>query len=121
MCNVPGVDIKSIFFGLEKSGSLQLIDTAKGILTDESRLRYGTKGLPAKLSKHLEKIAGAFKNRKTRPALPYSIRGLWKADLFCRIFGQRSVGGDHGENQPYSTGQRRRIANWDSADQTRQI
>lgn len=48
-CNVPGQDLKSILFGVEKSGSLQLIDTARGILTDESRLRYGTKGQPAKL------------------------------------------------------------------------
>jgi hypothetical protein len=67
---------------LEKSGALQLIDTADSILTDESRLRYGTKGQPAKLRRHLETIAGAFRNRKTRPALPFSIRGLWKADLF---------------------------------------
>src|SRR5262249_15404904 len=41
-----------------------------------------TKGQPAKLRKHLSTIAGAFKNRKTKPALPHSIRGLWKADLF---------------------------------------
>lgn len=82
LCNLPGKDPKSILFGLEKSGTLQLIDTAGSILTDESRLRYGTKGQPAKLRRHLETIAGAFRNRKTRPALPFSIRGLWKADLF---------------------------------------
>jgi hypothetical protein len=82
MCNVPGQDPVSILFGLEKSGSQQLIDTAATILTDESRLLYGTKGQPAKLRKHLGTIAGAFRNRQTRPALPYSIQGLWKADLF---------------------------------------
>jgi hypothetical protein len=82
LCNVPGTDIKSILFGVEKSGSLQLIDTAKNILTEDSRLRYGTKGQPAKLRRHLANIAGAFRNRQTRAALPYSIRGLWKADLF---------------------------------------
>jgi hypothetical protein len=82
LCNVPGKDVKSILFGLEKSGSQQLIDTAKGILTEESRLRYGTRGQPAKLRRHLAAIAGAFRNRQTRLALPYSIRGLWKADLF---------------------------------------
>jgi hypothetical protein len=59
-----------------------LIDTAAEILTDESRLRYGTKGQPAKLRRHLDAIAGAFKNRQTRLALPYSIKGIWKADLF---------------------------------------
>ena len=82
LCNVPGKEIKSILFGLEKSGTQQLIDTASEILTDDSRLLYGTKGQPAKLRKHLNQIGGAFRNRKTRPALPYSIRGLWKADLF---------------------------------------
>ncbi len=82
LCNVPGKDPKSILFGLEKTGAQQLIDTADQIFTDESRLLYGTRGQPAKLRKHLSTIAGAFRNRKTRPALPYSIRGLWKADLF---------------------------------------
>jgi hypothetical protein len=82
LCNLPGSDLKSILFGLEKSGSQQLIDTAKEILTDDSRVRAGTKGQPAKLRRHLAAISGAFKNRQTRLALPYSIRGLWKADLF---------------------------------------
>jgi hypothetical protein len=73
---------KSILFGLEKTGTQQLIDTAANVLTEESRLLYGTKGQPVKLRRHLQTIAGAFRNRNTRPALPYSIRGLWKADLF---------------------------------------
>lgn len=82
LCNVPGEDLKSLLFGLEKNGSQQIIETAQETLTDESRLLAGTAGQPIKLRKHLGKIAGAFKNRKTRPALPWSIRGLWKADLF---------------------------------------
>jgi hypothetical protein len=73
---------KSILFGLEKTGTQQLIDTAAHVLTEDSRLLYGTKGQPVKLRRHLQTIAGAFRNRNTRPALPYSIRGLWKADLF---------------------------------------
>jgi hypothetical protein len=35
-----------------------------------------------KLKRYLNQLAGAFRNRHTKPALPYSIRGLWKADLF---------------------------------------
>lgn len=27
-------------------------------------------------------LAGAFRNRRTRPSLPTSLKGLWKADLF---------------------------------------
>jgi hypothetical protein len=38
-------------------------------------------GQPPKLLKHLNTIAGAFRNARTRLALPSSIRGLWKADL----------------------------------------
>jgi hypothetical protein len=82
LCKVKGTDTKSILFGAEKSGSLQLIDTARQILTEDSRVLYGTKGQPAKLRSYLNKIVGAFKNRNTRNGLPYSIRGLWKADLF---------------------------------------
>jgi hypothetical protein len=83
ICNLNGqAPPKSILFGLEKTGTQQLIDTAENVLTDESRLLYGTRGQPAKLKRHLGDIAGAFRNRQTRLALPYSIRGLWKADLF---------------------------------------
>lgn len=82
LCNVPGISAKSILFGLEKSGSQQLIATAEQNLTDESTLLYGTAGRPIKLRKRLTDIAGAFRNSRTRLALPYSIRGLWKADLF---------------------------------------
>jgi hypothetical protein len=73
---------KSILFGLEKTGSQQLIDTADNILTPESRLLHGTRGQPVKLRKHLSGIATAFRKREAVSALPYSIRGLWKADLF---------------------------------------
>jgi hypothetical protein len=83
LCNLTGqASPKSLLFGLEKTGTQQLIDTASDVLTDESRLLYGTRGQPVKLKRHLGKLAGAFRNRQTRPALPYSIRGLWKADLF---------------------------------------
>jgi hypothetical protein len=82
LCKVKGTQAKSILFGAEKSGSLQLIDTAREILTEDSRVLYGTRGQPAKLRAYLYKLVGAFKNRNTRNGLPYSINGLWKADLF---------------------------------------
>jgi len=82
LCNVPGQTAKSILFGVEKSGSQQLIDTAKESLTEDSRLLYGTRGQPVKLRKHLAGIAGAFRRPNTRLELPASIRGVWKADLF---------------------------------------
>ena len=80
-CNAASTP-KSILFGLEKSGTQQLIDTASNILTNDSRLLYGTRGQPVKLRKHLSGIAGAFRKPQAASALPYSIRGLWKADLF---------------------------------------
>lgn len=81
LCRIGGVNPKSILFGLEKSGALQLIDSIQELVTDDARILAGTPGQPPKLKKHLNTIAGAFRNRRTRPALPYSISGFWKADL----------------------------------------
>ena len=81
-CNVPGAVPTSILFGVEKGGALSLINTAKEKLTDESRLLAGTRGQPAKLKRHIDSIAAAFRKREARIALPWSISGLWKADLF---------------------------------------
>ena len=81
-CNVPGSDPASILFGVEKGGALNLVDTAKDKLTDESRLLAGTRGQPAKLKRHIDSIAAAFRKREARDALPWSMSGLWKADLF---------------------------------------
>ena len=82
LCKIPGNETRSLLFGLEKTGSQQIIDTAAGFLTDDSTLLSGSQGRPAKLLRHLNTIAGAFRNPRTRRALPYSISGLWKADLF---------------------------------------
>lgn len=83
ICNIPGRDVASILFGVEKTGALDLINTAKERLTDESRLRAGTKGQPAKLKHHIDSIASAFRRKKNQGGiLPWSISGIWKADLF---------------------------------------
>lgn len=85
-CRVPGSQIESILFAAEKSGSLQLIDTAAGILTDDSRILTGAQAQPPKLRQYLHDLARAFRSTTARDLLPSSIRGLWKADLFvgCR-------------------------------------
>jgi hypothetical protein len=76
LCRINGDDPRSILFGLEKSGSLQLIDSAAEMLTEDSRVLAGTVGQPRKLLKHINTLAGAFRNARTRLALPSSIRGL---------------------------------------------
>lgn len=81
-CRVPGTEPSSILFGLEKAGSLNLIDTVKERLTEESRLLAGVRAQPAKLKRHIDSIASAFRRRAERDALPWSIGGVWKADLF---------------------------------------
>lgn len=81
-CNVPGHAPASLLFGLEKSGALNLIDTARDRLTDDSRLLAGNRGQPAKLKRHIDSIAAAFRKKAARGLLPWSISGLWKADLF---------------------------------------
>lgn len=82
LCNLDGAEPHSILFGLEKSGAQQLIGTAKQVLTDESRVLSGVPGQPAKLRRYLNQLAAAFRRPETRLALPHSINGLWKADLF---------------------------------------
>lgn len=81
-CRVPGDVLSSILFGVEKAGSQQLINTAADSLTSDSSLLYGTQGRPVKLKKHLSSAATAFRTRGRTSALPQSVSGLWKADLF---------------------------------------
>ncbi|AEB47987.1 hypothetical protein [Micromonospora maris] len=81
-CKVPGEDVGSILFGAEKAGSQQLIDTAADLLTDDSSLLSGSRGRPVKLKKHLTAAAAAFRRKGIVSALPQSISGLWRADLF---------------------------------------
>lgn len=81
-CNVPGSDTASILFGAEKSGALRLIDTVKERLTDDSRILTGIQSQPPKLKLHIQKIVEAFRKPEAQLELPWSIRGLWKADLF---------------------------------------
>lgn len=82
-CKVPSSSSpKSILFGAEKTGSAALIDTAKGVLTDDSVLLYGAAGRPLKLRDHIDTVAEAFRKPAVRETLPQSVRGLWKADLF---------------------------------------
>ena len=97
LCRIKTTEPRSILFGLEKSGSLQLIATAHNILTDNSRavlagLKQG--GQPPKLKRRLATLAAAFSRRATGVAtLPWSIQGLWKADLFVGSVGtQQWVG-----------------------------
>jgi hypothetical protein len=81
-CNVPGHDAASILFAAEKAGALRLIDTAKELLTADSRLLAGNVGQPVKLKRHIDAAAAAFRKQEARIRLPWSISGLWKADLF---------------------------------------
>jgi hypothetical protein len=81
-CRVPGNQSASILFGAEKTGALKLIDTAHGRLTDDSRVLVGHVGQPPKLKSRINMLAAAFRRPDVRVWLPYSISGLWKADLF---------------------------------------
>lgn len=81
-CRIRGGDPSSILFGAEKTGAVQLIQTAHDILTPESHLLSGAKGRPVKLKSHIDNVAAAFRRRVQRDTLPESISGLWKADLF---------------------------------------
>lgn len=81
-CRLPGHNFESILFGLEKSGKVQIIDTANRVLTSDSRILTGERAQPLKLKGYLNMLSAAFNRPETRKALPSSISGLWKADLF---------------------------------------
>lgn len=81
-CRIRGGEPSSILFGAEKTGAVQLIQTAHEVLTDESRLLSGVRGQPVKLKRHIDAVAAAFRRSNARQLLPESINGLWKADLF---------------------------------------
>ncbi len=81
-CRIEKGDPASILFAIEKHGAKQLISTDLDRITANSRVLSGKQGQPVKLKKHLNQIAAAFRRANTRPNLPQSIRGLWKADLF---------------------------------------
>jgi hypothetical protein len=80
-CKIKG-GAHSILFGAEKAGVLDLIDTPSMMINDDTRVLAGTIGQPAKLQKHWDKIRKAMNNVQQRLALPVSINGLWKSDLF---------------------------------------
>ena len=82
LCKLGGSDFASLLFGVEKSGRTKLIDSAGILLSDDSRLLTGAQAQPIKLKRYLKLVAAAFNRPDTRLALPYSINGLWKADLF---------------------------------------
>lgn len=81
-CRITRGDPASILFAIEKAGSQQLVSTEIDLITDNSRALSGYRGQPVKLKKHFNQLAAAFRRPSTRPNLPQSIRGLWKADLF---------------------------------------
>lgn len=82
LCKLPGNSFQSILFGVEKSGKTRIIDTANQLLTDDSRILTGAQAQPPKLKAYMNRLAAAFHRPETRAALPSSINGLWKADLF---------------------------------------
>lgn len=82
LCKISQGSPSSILFAIEKTGSKQLIATKRELVTVDSQIMTGKVGRPSKLRKHLNQLAAAFHKPTTRLALPRSIRGLWKADLF---------------------------------------
>lgn len=81
-CRIDRGNPESILFAMEKNGSKQLIETKRELITADSRVLSGNRGQPVKLQRYMNQLAAAFHRPTTRLALPRSIQGLWKADLF---------------------------------------
>lgn len=80
-CKIKG-DPESILFGIEKNGSLNIVETAKDSLTEDARVLAGKVGKPPFLKQRIAALEKAFRSVKHRAKLPQSISGLWQADLF---------------------------------------
>ncbi len=80
-CGIKG-GAESILFGAEKSGHTHVLQSVRDALTDDSRVLQGIRAQPAKLKRYIDSLAKAFRSVAHREALPQSIRGMWKADLF---------------------------------------
>ena len=85
LCNISQGDPRSILFAIEKTGSKQLVQTQRELITPDSRVLSGKRGQPVKLQRYMNQLAAAFHRPRTRLALPQSIQGLWKADLFLGV------------------------------------
>lgn len=81
-CKIEQGSPSSILFAMEKNGSKQLIETQRELITSDSRVLSGHRGRPVQLQRYMNQLAAAFHRPTTRLALPRSIQGLWKADLF---------------------------------------
>jgi hypothetical protein len=91
-CGISG-GAESILFGAEKTGAVSLIETPDTMITSDARILAGKVGQPAKLRKNWDKIRKALRDQEAREALPESIKGLWKADLFVgNVNQERWVG-----------------------------
>jgi hypothetical protein len=81
-CKISGGSVNSLLFGVEKTGKINLIESVRDNLTEDSTLLSGSRGRPIKLKNRVDQLAAAFRKTSERNKLPYSISGLWKADLF---------------------------------------
>lgn len=81
LCKIKG-NAESILFGLEKSGALNVVQTATDSLTEDARVLVGKVGKPPLLKNRIGVLERAFRSVKHRDRLPQSISGLWQADLF---------------------------------------
>lgn len=77
-----GSQVESILFGAEKGGNQSILESAKSILTENSKLLPGTQARPTFLKRHIDNIVVAMRRKGIVQSLPVSIRGVWKADLF---------------------------------------
>jgi len=75
LCNISQGDPRSILFAIEKTGSKQLVQTQRELITPDSRVLSGKRGQPVKLQRYMNQLAAAFHRPSTRLALPQSIQG----------------------------------------------
>lgn len=90
---------ESILFGLEKNGTLNIVETAKNSLTTDARVLVGKQGQPPLLKHRIGILDRAFRMRQTpRPLAAKHSRPLASRPI-PRVARDRSVGRDDLEGQ----------------------
>lgn len=82
LCGIRGDAPSSLFFGVEKQGTIGLIRSREGDYTDDSLVLSDRHGRFANLRKFVDRVAIEFGKRNVTDRLSSSINGLWQGRLF---------------------------------------
>ncbi len=82
LCGIKGNKTTSFLLGFEKAGILQISNELNNNLTPDSKLITNLYGESIAIKEYINAMINSFRKQSFRGALPTTIQGIWKADLF---------------------------------------